>query len=66
MRKNDILMPSGPESQDLEGYTQMFCLIVTPKQCWSCRTLGILVTKSYLEVTVSVITCEILALLPLL
>lgn len=31
MGNEEILKPSVPESQGLEGYTQMFHLIITPK-----------------------------------
>lgn len=31
MGNEEPLMPSVPESQGLEGYTQMFCLIITPE-----------------------------------
>lgn len=31
MGNEEPLKPSVPESQGLEGYTQMFCLIITPE-----------------------------------
>lgn len=41
------------------------CHSIPQKPCRSCRTLGTLGTKNDFEVTVSVIMCEILALLAL-
>lgn len=54
-------MPSVPESQGLEGYTDVLSHNNTRKCRRSARTLGTLGTRSAFGVTVSAMGCEILA-----